>query len=297
MIITPDASLIGATQAWSPLTSFIGRKSSAADDLMESLFSNGEKGCYYDPLDLNTLFQDTFGTLPITGSGQPVGLFLDKKNGLTLLDSGVVDQELNNSGAWFNTNTWTVAGGSASAVNVSNGLYQGNRIQAGKLYKATITVDLISGQLYLPYDGYPANSLLVSQSGTYTRYFFGTLSNFYAAFGVSFTGSVRNLSIVQVAGNHAYQTTALSKPQFMGNPSRVVYDGIDDQLVTQFGEILTGCTVARSVPGIGAVFLTGQAIPATYVDSLSHAGLVIINRALSLLETTQLTQILNQRII
>lgn len=297
MIQTPESAIIGGGLMWSPGVAFIGRKSSAADDLINSLFSNGEKGTYYDPTDLSTLFQDNFGSIPITGGGQSVGLFLDKKNGPALLDSGVSDQELNNSGAWFNTNTWAVAGGAASAVNVSNGLYQGNRIQAGKLYKATVTVDLISGQLYLPYDGYSANSLKVTQSGTYTRYFFGTLSNFYAAFGVAFTGSIRDLSVVQVSGNHAYQSTALSQPKFQESPSRVVYDGLDDQLITQFGEILTGCTVARAVPGIGAVFLTGQVIPATYVDSLSHAGLMIINRALTLSETTLLTQLLNLRII
>jgi hypothetical protein len=33
---------------------------------------------WYDPSDLSTLFQDAAGTTPVTASGQPVGLMLDK---------------------------------------------------------------------------------------------------------------------------------------------------------------------------------------------------------------------------
>lgn len=42
------------------------------------LFVNGEQGVWYDPSDLSTLFQDSAGTLPVTGVEQPVGLMLDK---------------------------------------------------------------------------------------------------------------------------------------------------------------------------------------------------------------------------
>lgn len=42
------------------------------------LFSAGEKGVWYDPSDLSTLFQDAAGTTPVTAAGQPVGKILDK---------------------------------------------------------------------------------------------------------------------------------------------------------------------------------------------------------------------------
>lgn len=42
------------------------------------LFAGGEPGVWYDPSDLSTLFQDVAGTTPVTASGQPVGLMLDK---------------------------------------------------------------------------------------------------------------------------------------------------------------------------------------------------------------------------
>lgn len=42
------------------------------------LFQNGEEGIWLDPSDLDTLFQDSLGTTPVTAPGQPVGLVLDK---------------------------------------------------------------------------------------------------------------------------------------------------------------------------------------------------------------------------
>jgi len=44
----------------------------------ETLFAGGTGGAWYDPSDLSTLFQDSAGTTPVTASGQPVGLMLDK---------------------------------------------------------------------------------------------------------------------------------------------------------------------------------------------------------------------------
>lgn len=43
-----------------------------------SLFQNGEQGAWYDPSDISTLFQDAAGTTPVTSTGDPVGLMLDK---------------------------------------------------------------------------------------------------------------------------------------------------------------------------------------------------------------------------
>lgn len=42
------------------------------------LFVGGAVGTWFDPSDTATLFQDAAGTIPVTGSGQPVGLMLDK---------------------------------------------------------------------------------------------------------------------------------------------------------------------------------------------------------------------------
>lgn len=42
------------------------------------LFASGERGVWYDPSDMATLFQDAAGTIPVTAIGQPVGKVLDK---------------------------------------------------------------------------------------------------------------------------------------------------------------------------------------------------------------------------
>ena len=42
-----------------------------------SLFADGVIGVWYDPSDIDTLFQDSAGTTPVTTAGQPVGLMLD----------------------------------------------------------------------------------------------------------------------------------------------------------------------------------------------------------------------------
>jgi hypothetical protein len=45
-----------------------------------NLFTNGQRGAFYDPSDLSTLFQDSSGNTPVTSDGDPVGLMLDKSN-------------------------------------------------------------------------------------------------------------------------------------------------------------------------------------------------------------------------
>ena len=43
-----------------------------------ALFAGGTEGAWFDPSDIDTLFQDSAGTTPVTTAGQPVGLMLDK---------------------------------------------------------------------------------------------------------------------------------------------------------------------------------------------------------------------------
>lgn len=54
--------LFGAAAPWTPA----------------QLFASSEKGVWYDPSDLSTLFQDSAGTTPVTAVEQPVGRILDK---------------------------------------------------------------------------------------------------------------------------------------------------------------------------------------------------------------------------
>lgn len=57
-----NAYLLGVTGAFTPA----------------NLFSSGEKGAWYDPTNLSTLFQDSSGTVPVTATGQPIGRINDR---------------------------------------------------------------------------------------------------------------------------------------------------------------------------------------------------------------------------
>lgn len=46
--------------------------------IIASLFANNEQGFAFDFNDLSTIYQDSAGTIPVTGVGQPVGKVLDK---------------------------------------------------------------------------------------------------------------------------------------------------------------------------------------------------------------------------
>ena len=83
MLKTPLSTVIGGA-FWTPGATILGGTSKTFDQIIKSLFANGEQGFVYDPNDLTTMFQNAAGTVPVTGAGQPVGLMLDKSKGLVL---------------------------------------------------------------------------------------------------------------------------------------------------------------------------------------------------------------------
>lgn len=46
--------------------------------IVSPIFAASERGVWFDPSDISTLFQDSAGTTPVTAAGQPVGLMMDK---------------------------------------------------------------------------------------------------------------------------------------------------------------------------------------------------------------------------
>lgn len=81
-----------------------------------------------------------------------------------------------------------------------------------------------------------------------------------------------------------------------GFPHRLKFDGIDDVTNTTFAFALgSNCTVARAVVGGPLVILTGQTISTSYADTTDHAGLIIVNRALTPAETASLTNYLTAK--
>jgi hypothetical protein len=180
-----------------------------------SLFANGEVGAWYDPSSMDTLFTDSAGTTPVTAVEQPVGLMLDKSKGL------VMGPELVTNGT-FTTNLsgWTVgasyswvAGRMYRAPGAADATSQNLTTVAGRFYRVTFTYEVLASLLRINWAG----SVVSQVSGT------GTASFLVAANGSTTTLSISanattssyyidNISVRELPGNHATQSTSASRP-------------------------------------------------------------------------------------
>jgi hypothetical protein len=189
-------------------------------------FKKGEEGAWYDPSDLTTLFQDSAGTTPVTLSPmeQPVGLMLDKSKGLVLGSELVVNgTNPTNTTGWsqaFGLSSLTASNNEFVAIATVSGQAAAYTISTtiGQIYKISLTVRCsVSGQnIDFLVGGNPVGGVLSSLTNT-------ILSGYFTATATSTTISVRNTSTVgtyyfnnvsvkQIAGNHAFQATAGNRP-------------------------------------------------------------------------------------
>ena len=180
--------------------------------LAQGLFINGEAGALYDLYDRSTIFQDAAGTTPWTTLGQPVGLILDKSKGL------VLGSELRQTGAaaiigsataaTYNTSTGEAT---CTRVDINNQSYIAvGSLNAGARYKMTVsnTGSVIVGVRQT----LPGGTVLlnISPASTATLYFYGSAT--LAITCDTGSGAFTLSSVRELPGNHAYQTTAASRP-------------------------------------------------------------------------------------
>lgn len=303
MIKTPLSTVIGGA-FWTPRATILGGTSKTFNQLIKSLFANNKQGFAYDPNDLTTMFQDAAGTIPVTGVGQPVGLMLDKSKGMVLGAEQVVNYDFSNG----NTN-WRVRNTDAThVVTFGDGkvryqsdtttpvlaLEQVGIIVAGKWYEVTVVCsDYVSGSLKI--DAGNGGVVVASGLGTFkTKILAPTSLLTLVRNGENVDLTIDSISVKEISGNHAYQTTSSMRPLLVASPQRLDFDAADDKLITNLPAQLTGCTVVRSVPNVGTQILIGQTIPAIYEDNTDHCGLIVINRALTATETSQITKLFNK---
>ena len=186
------------------------------------LFTASEPGLWLDPSDLTTLFQDTAGTQPVTTAGQTVALALDKSKGLVLGPELVTNGAFDTDTAWTKGAGWTIAGGVASftATGSISNLSQASILPSvGATVRVTVTLTRSAGAIGI-YAGLSATPFSVSASGTYT--FLATVTGnttFYAQAGTTFTGTIDNISVRELSGNHATQSILASRPLYALHPS------------------------------------------------------------------------------
>lgn len=204
--------------------------------LVKSLFANGEQGFAYDPNDLTTMFQDAAGTVPVTSAGQPVGLVLDKSKGLLLGNELVTNSWTPNAATiTYSSNSLTFLNANQSADLANNT----GSIVAGKWYKGSFTVsDFVSGGVSFSVNTNSQGIAAYSGNGTYSFIFQATTTGILqlrARFGNT-TLKVSDITLKELSGNHAYQTTSASRPILRQNAvtgaNYLEFDGSDDFLQT-----------------------------------------------------------------
>lgn len=187
---------------------------------------------------LHTLYQDAAGTIPVTATGQPVGLVLDKSKGLVLGDE-LIAQPLNFN-AWvktaavtsFTANSFTTNAGGGVTLQLFAGL--SNKAYCITMKGTSTTVGTLrNGGTGSIGTTIPVGAFDIVMN-TPTLASFGTA--LYIALGSAGTVTVDSISVKEIAGNHAYQTVSASRPILQRNATTGAYylafDGADDFLQT-----------------------------------------------------------------
>ena len=183
-----------------------------------SFFANGEQGWWYDPSNFSTLFQDSAGTTPVTAMEQPVGLQLDLSKGAPATGPElVVNGDFSSGTGWTLGTGWSISGGQlvATLVNSESATQAIAALTTNNRYVVTFTVTVTLGTLkvFLGNIGDSAVERTITTSGTYTYRPSQSGTKQIAFFGQSsFTGSINNVSVKELPGNHRFQTTSANRP-------------------------------------------------------------------------------------
>ena len=225
-----------------------------------SLFSGGAPGAWYDPSDYGatgTLFQDSAGTTPVTAVEQPVGLMLDKSQGLAL-GPALISPE---TGPYVSAPAGVTAVGD-SALSIVDGAVRvtvtasvnASRMQivfngtAGVTYKVQISIASNFGVVPAAFVNVTPSSstTLVAGSSVLTLYLTAVATGAItlrlyprataaASQVVGDYVEFSNISVKELPGNHAFQSTSASRPvlKIDGNGKLYLkFDGVDDSLST-----------------------------------------------------------------
>jgi hypothetical protein len=251
----------------------LGRRASSlvtgpgsSDFSFRDLFRKGEVGVAFDISDRRTLFQDSAGTTPVTTPGEPVGLILDKSKGL------VLGPELITNGT-FDTNTSGWAAGAAGSVvtlswnagviRVENdasgtgttvGADQAITTVVGRTYRVSGSFRRVSGASA----NFTAIGLSAGVSTSSTDFidvsfvFVATATTTTIRLGSTVgaaVGEFDNVSVRELAGNHASQATAASRPIYGvvpkgGRRNLAVHT---ETFSTGWGNLVAGIAVAPAV--------------------------------------------------
>lgn len=189
-----------------------------------SLFFGGIPGAWYDPTDLSTMFQDSTGTTPVTAVEQPVGLILDKSQGLTLGPELVTNGDFSGG-----TTGWT---GTNVTLSIENGMLKAVSNAAGSAVVAQNATLPLTGRVLSRYYVQPpagrsvavfvrnnAAQSAITTTGVYQSVVqpAGTTEAIAFLWTATAAGEIAyfdDITVRTIAGNHASQSTAASRPTY-----------------------------------------------------------------------------------
>jgi hypothetical protein len=198
-----------------------------------NLFANSEPGVWFDPSDLTTLFQDLIGTIPVTATGQPVGLMLDKSRGLVPgaqlfagFPVGIGTWVDNGNGSWSINGTQ----GTAQDLNGDNSI----TVPTSTMLEWTFTVSgLGQGQAVTIFPNHASPTSFGNGTHRLFRARNSNLVRIRANTGV--TATVSNISAREIPGVHvnlgAGAQAARPTYQSAAGHHWLQFDGVDDTLL------------------------------------------------------------------
>jgi hypothetical protein len=298
------------------------------DDILEELFSNGERGAVFDP----DRFESLYTSSAVIGDvGSQVWGIIDTKDWALSDDAASASIGANMIGALVDTPVTHVNGAmpnNSGWFNISNGSPAGAGVVGGVLVLTTTgtldgqvykTLTTVAGKMYrvsfraegvdFLWSVGTATSALSTQlmstsgaigSGFKEAFFVATGSVAYLHFGQSFTAGNTEIEDLQCQEMPGYMARAASRQTLTTHPvyrGYLDHDGVDDLLVAQFGTTLGAtCTVASVTDAGGVTISTGVNIGTTYnLPTTDWRLCVIVDRALTGDETTALTAALEAR--
>lgn len=153
-------------------------------------------------------FQDTQGTLPVVAMEQPLGLVLDNSQGLVRGPELNPDVGFDNPAAWsFIGVGWEVSGGKAvvSATHTGNRwlLTATARAVVGRWYEVEFDAVVTAGSVAVDMTSYSPRA--ITASGHYRMIVLSITASIQLIARPTFIGSVDNLSVRELSGNHLIQ--------------------------------------------------------------------------------------------
>ncbi len=263
----------------------LGATRSLLGDAIANLFSNGEQGVWYDPSDISTMFQESSLETPAV-IGQPVGAIFDKSQGLKRGSELVTNGDFSTDTDWNKGSPgWSIANGSAIGTNVIGKNLSQTSISftENAIYNLQFTVTRTAGNLIPRLGGTTSvNGATIFNSGTYNIFLKANSSSDAVVFrgNAGFTGTIDNVSVKRVLGNHAYQDTSDKRPVLARHPEGGIRNllsytqefdnsywakGANTTVTANFGTAPDGTqTAARAVmPNSDGTFVTKEAMPVT----------------------------------